>query len=70
MESTTDTPPSSASSPAPQRRDEDGLPLDRAPTIDDVRGTENNHFKLAIGCTAVVAVLLLAFWVLRIAVAR
>jgi hypothetical protein len=69
MESTTDTPPSPASPPAPERRDEDGLPLDRAPTIDDVRGGAN-HFKFAIGCTAVVAVLLLAFWVLRVALAR
>ena len=69
MEPPTETPAPPASPSAPQRRDEDGLPLDRAPTIDDVRGGAN-HFKFAIGCTAVVAVLLLAFWVLRVALAR
>jgi hypothetical protein len=50
------------------RRDADGLPLDREPTIDDVRGGEN-HFKLAVGCSAVVVLLILAFWVLRVLLA-
>jgi hypothetical protein len=53
----------------PERRDEDGLPLDRDPTIDDVRGGAN-HFKLAVGCSAVVVLLIVAFWVLRVLVAR
>jgi hypothetical protein len=52
-----------------ERRDADGLPLDREPTIDDVRGGAN-HFKFAVGCSAIVAVLILAFWVLRVAIAR
>ena len=39
----------------PERRDEDGLPLDRAPTIDDVRGGAN-HFKFAVGCSAILMI--------------
>ncbi len=58
-----------ASPPAPERRDEDGLPLDREPTIDDVRGGAN-HFRFAIGCSAVVVALIAAFWVLRGLLAR
>lgn len=54
---------------APERRDEEGLPIDRAPTIDDVRGGEN-HFKLAVGCSAAVALLIVAFWVLRVVLSR
>jgi hypothetical protein len=53
----------------PERRDEDGLPLDREPTIDDVRGGAN-HFKIALGCSVVVVLLICAFWVLRLAIAR
>jgi hypothetical protein len=53
----------------PPRRDAEGLPLDREPTIDDVRGGEN-HFKLAVGCSAVVVILILAFWVLRVLLAK
>jgi hypothetical protein len=53
--------------PAPERRDAEGIPLDREPTIDDVRGGAN-HFKFAIGCSAVVVVVLVAFWVLRLLV--
>jgi hypothetical protein len=56
-------------SPSPtERRDEDGIPLDREPTLDDVRGGAN-HFKIAVGCTAVVAVVLVSFWILRILLA-
>jgi hypothetical protein len=54
---------------AEERRDEDGLPLDRAPTLDDVRGGAN-HFKFAVGCSALVAVLICAFWVLRVVLAH
>jgi hypothetical protein len=53
----------------PERRDAEGLPLDRDATLDDVRGGAN-HFKFAVGCSAVVALLLVAFWVLRGLVAR
>jgi hypothetical protein len=54
---------------APERRDDAGVPLDREPTIDDVRGGEN-HFKLAVGCSAVVVLLIVAFWVLRVALSH
>jgi hypothetical protein len=57
-----------APEPAPERRDAEGLPLDREPTIDDVRGGAN-HFKFAIGCSVVVVVVLAAFWVLRLLLA-
>jgi hypothetical protein len=57
-----------ASSP-PERRDEGGLPLDREPTIDDVRGGAN-HGLYAMGCAAVVVILVAAFWILRAYVLR
>ena len=50
---------------APERFDEDGLPLDRAATIDDVRSSDGLHRRIAIGCFFVVVCLILAFWVLR-----
>jgi hypothetical protein len=55
--------------PPPERRDEEGLPLDRAATIDDVRGGEN-HFKLAVGCSAITLLLIAAFWLLRVLLSR
>jgi hypothetical protein len=51
------------------RRDADGLPLDREPTLDDVRGGAD-HFKLAVGCSLAVLLLVLAFGVLRVLLAR
>ncbi len=54
---------------APEHRDADGLPLDREPTLDDVRGGAN-HFKLAVGCSALVVLLIVAFWVLRVMMSR
>jgi hypothetical protein len=54
--------------PAPEpaeRLDEDGLPLDRPATLDDVRGTSGSGRSVAIGCTLLVLALILAFWVLR-----
>ena len=53
---------------APERRDEEGLPLDRKPTLDDVRGTEGSGRATAVGCTVLVLIAVAAFWVLRIAV--
>jgi len=64
-----DTTDAAASSPAPDRRDAEGFPLDREPTLDDVRGGAN-HFRFAVGCSAVVALLVVAFWVLRLTLAR
>jgi hypothetical protein len=68
MEDDRSAPTDTAPAPA-ERRDQDGLPLDREPTIDDVRGREN-HFKLAVGCSAAVALLIVAFWVLRVLMAH
>jgi hypothetical protein len=69
-EPTTEKPdPEDARPAAPERRDADGLPLDRDATLDDVRGGAN-HFKFAVGCSALVALLIVAFWVLRGVLAR
>lgn len=51
-----------------ERRDADGLPTDREPTLDDVRGGAD-HFKLAVGCSLVVLLMVLAFGVLRVILA-
>lgn len=51
--------------PEVERRDEEGLPLDRAPTLDDVRGGEGSGRSVAIGCTLVVVLVLAAFWLVR-----
>lgn len=59
-----------APAPAPtatERVDEEGLPLDRAPTLDDVRGAEGSGRTIAIGCTVLVVLAVLGFWVLRAA---
>ncbi|MFO0759077.1 MAG: hypothetical protein U0359_21475 [Byssovorax sp.] len=48
------------------RRDEAGLPVDRPPTLDDVRGNDGTHRLAAIGCTAVVLLLVLGFWAVRV----
>lgn len=53
----------------PDRRDAEGIPLDREPTLDDVRGGAN-HFRFAVGCSVVVLLLVAAFWVLRLILAR
>jgi hypothetical protein len=52
--------------PAPAERvDEEGLPLDREPTLDDVRGSEGSGRAIAVGCTALVLIALVAFWLIR-----
>ena len=48
-----------------ERVDEDGLPLDREPTIDDVRGTSGSGRTIAIGCSVLVMLALAAFWLIR-----
>jgi hypothetical protein len=48
-----------------ERRDADGLPLDRAPTLDDVRGESGSGRSIAWGCTALVLVALAGFWLVR-----
>ena len=52
---------------AAERVDEEGLPLDRPPTLDDVRGAEGSGRTIAIGCTVLVVLAVLGFWVLRAA---
>jgi hypothetical protein len=61
-----------APTPAPDAdaRDDEGLPLHRAPTLDDVRGTEGSGLRIAIGCTALVVLVVLGFWLLRTLVLR
>lgn len=54
-----------ALAPAAERFDDEGLPLDRAPTLDDVRGGAGSGRSVAIGCTILVTLLVLAFWLLR-----
>ena len=43
--------PAAETRDAPERFDEDGLPLDRPPTLDDVRGNAGSGRTIAIGCT-------------------
>ena len=54
-----------AKAKAPERVDEDGLPLDREPTLDDVRSNAGSGRTIAVGCTGLIVVLVLAFWILR-----
>ena len=45
--------------------DDEGLPLDRPPTLDDVRGADGGGRIIAIGCTGLVILVVLGFWALR-----
>lgn len=47
------------------RLDEDGLPLDRPATLDDVRGDAGSGRMIAVGCSVLVFVLLALFWLIR-----
>jgi hypothetical protein len=51
--------------PKAERRDEEGLPLDRKPTLDDVRGSEGSGRTIAVSCSVLVLVALVAFWLIR-----
>jgi hypothetical protein len=53
-----------------ERKDEDGLPLDRPPTLDDVRGQEGSGRTIAIGCSLLVVIAILGFWLVRAGVLR
>lgn len=57
--------PSDAAPARKVRVDEDGLPLDRAVTLDDVRSTEGMHGRYALGCTIAIVALIVAFWLIR-----
>ncbi len=39
--------------------------MSREPTIDDVRGDGVQHRRLAVGCSVIVALLVVLFWVIR-----
>ncbi len=45
--------------------DQLGIPMDREPTIDDVRGDGDAHRRLAFGCTLVVTLFVIGFWLVR-----
>lgn len=51
--------------PGRERVDEDGLPIDRPATLDDVRGDAGSGRIIAIGCSLVVAIVLGLFWLIR-----
>lgn len=51
--------------PAVERLDEDGLPLDREPTLDDVRSNAGSGRVIAVGCTVLVVLVLGLFWLIR-----
>ena len=61
----TEESPRESDPPRKERVDEDGLPLDRAPTIDDVRSTSGVHGRYAMGCTILIVIVILAFWFIR-----
>ena len=50
--------------------DEDGLPLDRAPTLDDVRGNAGSGRSIAVGCSLAVTLFAVAFWLVRFVLMR
>ncbi len=45
--------------------DQLGIPMSREPTLDDVRGDGDAHRRMAFGCTAVVTLFVIAFWLVR-----
>ncbi len=45
--------------------DQLGIPMSREPTLDDVRGGSEPHRRLAIGCSLLVAALLVGFYLIR-----
>lgn len=66
MSETTEEAGADTQAAAPKERvDEDGLPLDRKPTLDDVRGDAGSGRVIAVGCTLLVAIVLAAFWLIR-----
>lgn len=65
IEAAPDEAPGAEEKPLAERVDEDGLPLDRAPTLDDVRGQAGSGRTIAVGCFVLVALAVAAFWILR-----
>ncbi|MBK8253502.1 MAG: hypothetical protein IPK82_12650 [Polyangiaceae bacterium] len=58
-------PSSAAEDPPKERVDADGLPLDREPTIDDVRSQEGKHGRIAAGCALSIILVIALFWLIR-----
>jgi hypothetical protein len=61
-----------AALPAPkaERLDEEGLPLDREPTLDDVRGSEGSGRAIAVSCSVLVVAAIAVFWLIRAGLLR
>ena len=49
--------------------DQLGIPMSREVTLDDVRTDGDAHRRLALGCSLVVIVAVICFWVFRVALA-
>jgi hypothetical protein len=64
------SPPPAPAPATPERRDAEGLPLDREPTLDDVRGDGHFGRSTAVGCSLAVLLVIAGFWVLRVLVLR
>lgn len=45
--------------------DQLGIPMSREPTIDDVRSDGEAHRKLALGCSVLVTLFVVGFWLVR-----
>ncbi len=65
VEPAPDAAPDGEEKAAAERLDEDGLPLDRPATLDDVRGQAGSGRTIAVGCFVLVALAVAAFWILR-----
>ena len=50
--------------------DQLGIPMSREPTLDDVRSDGEDHRRLAVGCTVIVALLLVGFYLVRVLLLR
>ncbi len=46
-------------------RDQLGIPMRREPTLDDVRSDGEQHRQLAFGCTVLVSLAVVLFWLVR-----
>ena len=69
-EASPSAPSSADSTDADGPVDQLGIPMSREPTLDDVRGDGSQHRRLALGCTLLVALLLVAFYGLRVLAMR
>lgn len=61
----TERPAASEGVVAAPRFDEDGLPLDREATLDDVRSSAGSGRAIALGCSVLVVAAIALFWLVR-----